>query len=429
MKKFFVNLPEILLLILVLATPIQLGKHFWPKFSQVLGLRIDFLAPTIFFTDILIALFIGSAVIKVVITGKTPPKSFTFGLTLFLLANLISLIFSENQILSLWFWAKLIEFTSFTLAVSALNFSQVYSKIGQFFAIAAIAASVLATAQFWQQSSVGFWMAGERSFNLTTPQIAKIDFAGSQMLRPYATFPHPNVLGGFLSLSILIILFSSFARFTKFAILAILSLGLFLTFSRSAWLGLAFALIGASAQTFSWQKLFKGIIAFLLVVGLLLLIFPQNPISSRFWQVGQSDTHSLVLRAKLAQSAVKMFLAAPVTGAGPGNFLPNLPKFWDYEEDIRFLQPVHNIPLLVLAETGVIGAIALVFLLWTTFVNFFKNFKKMPIFLLPAWIVIFLISAFDHYFWTLQQGQILFWLILGLTWIRPPVPVSSSQIK
>ena len=39
---------------LILLLPSQLGKHFWFDFSQVLGLRIDYLAPTLYLTDVLV---------------------------------------------------------------------------------------------------------------------------------------------------------------------------------------------------------------------------------------------------------------------------------------------------------------------------------------------------------------------------------------
>ena len=36
--------------------PTQLGKHFWPSFSFVEGIRIDYLSPTLYLTDLLILL-------------------------------------------------------------------------------------------------------------------------------------------------------------------------------------------------------------------------------------------------------------------------------------------------------------------------------------------------------------------------------------
>jgi len=41
-------------------------------------------------------------------------------------------------------------------------------------------------------------------FTISTPAVAKFDFYGSQFLRPYATFPHPNVLSAFMLIGIYI---------------------------------------------------------------------------------------------------------------------------------------------------------------------------------------------------------------------------------
>ncbi len=418
MKNFFTRLPEILLLVLILTTPVQLGKHFWPSFAHVLGLRVDFLSPTVFFTDIVIFLLMLSFLVRIFLTKKFPSTSLIFSFGIFLLTMVAATIFSKNPQLSSWSLFKFFEFSILAIAISNLNFDKLNLKFSQVVTAAGIFSVVLATLQFWQQQSFGLGILGERSFNLVTPGIAKIDFEGAQILRPYSTFPHPNVLAGFLTLAAIFIFFSKFSKITKFTILSVLIFGLFLTFSRSAWLSLSVAGVIVAAFKFSWQKVLAGVIVFLLAVAILQTIFPQNPLTSRFSQLGENDIHSAVLRKKLAKTAAKMFFESPIAGVGPANFIPNLPRFWDYEETIRFLQPVHNVPLLILAETGIVGAAGFGFLLFGTFLNFFKNFKKIPAFVLPAWIAILLISQIDHYFWTLQQGQILFWTVLGLSWVK-----------
>src|SRR3989338_9410931 len=40
----------------LLFLPTQLGRHFWPSFSYILGIRTDYLSPTLYLTDILILL-------------------------------------------------------------------------------------------------------------------------------------------------------------------------------------------------------------------------------------------------------------------------------------------------------------------------------------------------------------------------------------
>ena len=60
--------------LLLLLLPTQLGKHFWPTFSYVLGTRVDYLSPTLYLTDIII-LFITLFYLpkaKIIAVDKSP---------------------------------------------------------------------------------------------------------------------------------------------------------------------------------------------------------------------------------------------------------------------------------------------------------------------------------------------------------------------
>ena len=117
-----------------------------------------------------------------------------------------------------------------------------------------LASSFLAWGQVFKGGSLGgiFWWLGERSFNLATPGITLAQVGDHLLLRPYATFSHPNSLAGFLLVSLLLLWGAreSFKNkgFFKLALL-FLGLTLFLTFSFAAYLGAGLALI-----IFLWQK-------------------------------------------------------------------------------------------------------------------------------------------------------------------------------
>ena len=49
---------NLLLALIIFLMPTQLGLHFWPLSSLVYGIRVDYLAPTIYFLDILLILFL-----------------------------------------------------------------------------------------------------------------------------------------------------------------------------------------------------------------------------------------------------------------------------------------------------------------------------------------------------------------------------------
>jgi len=71
--------------------------------------------------------------------------------------------------------------------------------------------SLIAWIQFINQSSIGglLWFLGERTFDVTTPGIATAIMNNKLILRPYATFPHPNVLAGFITVLLPLVFFNT----------------------------------------------------------------------------------------------------------------------------------------------------------------------------------------------------------------------------
>jgi O-antigen ligase len=105
-----------------------------------------------------------------------------------------------------------------------------------------------------------------------------------------------------------------------------------------------------------------------------------------------------------------MFQGSPIIGVGINNIYNNLNIA--SVKGVNFLiQPVHNIFLLVLSETGVIGLVTFLFVFLKSFL---AVIKKRNIYLLLSLLAITILGMFDHYFLTLQQGQLLFSLVLGI---------------
>ena len=83
----------------------------------------------------------------------------------------------------------------------------------------------------------------------------------------------------------------------------------------------------------------------------------------------------------------------------------------------ELLQPVHSLPLLITTELGVPAA------LFTASVILYGEYalikRKANNALLLSGMLLFL-SLFDHYFWTLQQGQLLLAFCIAMTFILSP---------
>jgi O-antigen ligase len=155
---------------------------------------------------------------------------------------------------------------------------------------------------------------------------------------------------------------------------------------------------------------------------LVAVFFP--PVVARLFSFSLGE--SLSERASLAQSALSMIFSRPFFGVGPNNFISSLPFF---SKNSFVLQPVHNVYLLVGAELGIPGIILFCGFLWSIIKRFYLLWRKSLVVernrLLPLGLALFAIlflGFFDHYFLTLQQGQLLFALVIGLISheIHPP---------
>ena len=80
-------------------------------------------------------------------------------------------------------------------------------------------------------------------------------------------------------------------------------------------------------------------------------------------------------------------------------------------------QPVHNIYLLIYAETGLFGLIAFLGFLFAMLFEFtrrtgFREPYHVSFILVFGSLLVF--GLFDHFLWTIQTGSLLFWLTAGL---------------
>jgi len=381
--------------------PIQLGKHFWTPASYVLGLRIDYLSPTVYLTDILIlAILIWGARKTFSFRGRRRPVWL-----LLLVFIIINCLLAQNHQAAFYKLFKLVEMVFLGIYFSKSHLSAVDFQLP--LSLAIIYSSLIAVAQFFKQSSLGglFYWLGERSFSVSTPGIAKVVWQGHWLLRSYGTFSHPNALAGFLLVAMILLVgirpksrVVNILRWPSFVLglAAVLA-----SFSRLVWAAgilmiLFFIFFQPIKKIKKWLSLVMG-------VGLM-FAFSWN-----LWQ-----QNSFLKRVELDKVALQMIRAHPLIGVGLNNFIFRLPEFWPKVKVIYWLQPVHNIFLLVAAETGLIGLLIFSGFLFLTLRRLFIN-KNRP--LLAALIAILFTGFFDHYWLTLQQPQLLLTILLGFCWV------------
>ncbi|MBI4157923.1 O-antigen ligase family protein [Candidatus Woesebacteria bacterium] len=387
--------------VFVFLLPTQLAYHFWPDWALVFGIRVDYLAPTVYLTDILALILISLYFIqkKKAKERKVNYKAWALILTFVILNT----FFAKVPLIALFKWMKVLELYlifTFVKNFKPLDFYQDFIKP---LILSSLIFSVIGVLQFLRGATLGgvFYLLGERSFNLFTPGIALVKFYGKDYLRAYSTFSHPNSLAGFLSIvTIFIVVYIKKLFKNKFPLLGfgVIFLGLGLSFS----LGALVALLTSFAFYSYFKKKPK---AALLLVGVasLALLFFQAPNLSRELPLNVRE------RADLAGVSRQISLQNPFTGIGLNNFTAAKIS-WS-------LQPVHNIYLLVFAETGIAGVA-------TLFYVFYKGLKKSSPLKDPSVFIsllfILFVGLIDHYFLTLQQNLLLFSLILGYSQKRQP---------
>lgn len=283
--------------------------------------------------------------------------------------------------------------------------------------------------QFLTGRSIGLWVLGERELSVLSPFIATFNFFGKVFLRPYASFPHPNVFAAFnfVALGLLFVYQKSnrlsISRSLIKISLMITGLSLILTFSRTTIIATAAFLLFAGKdrikglfsltlvkKVFLIKQLLTRINTYLLLVaGMLLLPL----IITRFEALLSFDQISLLRRQELAQSSLAFWSKNFLFGVGLNNFIPNLAVSNLISGESRFLQPVHSIYLLTLAETGLIGLLGFLPLILIPLLGVTKVDRQRRL-LVGCWIGLLFLGLFDHYLLTLPQGVRLLFFLFGL---------------
>lgn len=409
--KFF---EKVLFLLFIFTIPIQLGKHFWPEFSFVNGIRVDYLSPILYVSDVLIALLF---IVSFLRLKKQLFSFFSSPLFLmFLLVFIAGLFFAKSPNALGFGILKFVEVSFLGFYIAKNVKKDIKTPLFFVLVLGSLVEVIILFLQFFSQHSLGgpFYFLGERTFTSSTIGIATFRFSDTLLLRPYGTFPHPNVLAFYLFFVLTLLLFvwkvkAKVVFALKVVVLLLLSLGIIFTFSR-----IIILLTFCTFLIWFFKKKIKNKRLWL-IPGFILLILLADALFPRY---ASSIVKDSLLRFDLIKISILTFLKNPLFGVGLNNFYYHEIL---YQKTIipTLLQPVHNIYLLWLVQTGILGLIpAGLFLRKTIREVFIKLRNKKQDILFSQAIIILLASSaviglFDHYLLTLQQGQILLATIFG----------------
>jgi len=387
-----------------LALPFQLGKHFFFPFSYLSGIRIDYLAPTFYLTDIfslpilLLSLFIlfkKFKEIKIYIQKNI--------LILIALCVLIDINYYFSLSKELWFYSlfRVLQWgLIFYFFWSQKKKKLVYSAVLFGLLCGSLLEVCLSLLQLNARHSIQglWWYLGERRFYISTPGIAKAYLFGKEFIRPYGTFSHPNSMAGFYLFIYMFILGQKRITniFIKLLLLILSSFLILLSFSRTAIV----VYVVLNLLYFSRQFMNCKVCALAKIAVACVLIILVFNISG--------DRNSINKRTDFIQKSINIITQKPLSGSGSGSYLI-AQHAYPQKFSTFFEQPVHNIFLLTVAQLG----IPLAILLLTLIIQIIRVNKKNAPLLLPL-LAVLGTGMIDHYWLTLQQNVLVTAVIFGI---------------
>jgi len=445
----------VLIILTVLSIFFPIRHVFLTKEAYLTGNYSDFTSFSLYISDILI--FITAIAVFLPRGGRIfwlriKDKGLRIPIIWLILAIFIIFFihFGLNIRLNVYLLAKWLElivaYGTFKVLFDQNSLKNLFLKL---FAWLCGLESILALIQFAKQSSIGLYKLGEPHLAPSILGVAKIVSGGTTFIRGYGTFPHPNPFSAFLVAGILITAYLLINATTKksqilYSVLLFINiLGLTVTFSRGAYLALAVGLViffgmlffgrhsegvqpTEESQPFIRRSFtprmhsgFRMTPVVVVVISVIVSFFLFKPFL--LTRATFSD-QATVAREFYDVTGVKMVEKNPIFGVGLGESLLHMEQYsqkvlapWDK-------QPPHNYFIIAAAEMGIPAMLILVWIFLSHFWGLIKKIRTNKdfqlftfYFLLISILCTFLVlMMFDHYFYTLQQTQLLLWIFLAL---------------
>ncbi len=368
------------------------------------GIYSNYLVPTLSIVDIGVLLFLSSCLVeKGVRYLWNIVKDIKNGLFLLILYLIIQNICLNN----IFILFTSVRFLSYLLAIIFLvnyckekSLEKVFLPSSFILLLNLILQGVIGILQFSKGASLGLTFLGESQVVSGMQGSSFIDLGGKLFLRAYGTFPHPNILGGFLILCILFGILCSKKMPGVGVPLIVLSLIILpFTFSRVA-------------------IVVSVLILFLLLLRSILNLktkqFSMSPLLflERFSNLFKGGDSGLSDRLNLLKSSWEVLKQNYILGTGIGYFVKGMEDFVPTTVGgISLVQPVHNIFVLLLTELGGLGFLIYIYTLLRLVI---RNIGKVTIFKIMVVIAILGFGTWDHFLISLPQGHIMFILMFAL---------------
>jgi O-antigen ligase len=338
-----------------------------------------------------------------------------------------------------------------------------FKKLIWFFLAGLALQAMLGIWQFTTQSSFQDKRLGIAEHRASDLGVSVVESGDGRFLRAYGGLDHPNIFGGVMAVGLILavwmyletikniilsfseelgnsvkkiqspglrsrILLALFFDLTLIVLIILFTSALIVSFSRSAWLA---AIAGIILVYFFYfrkniLKIYRlNIIKTLVIVLSVCAVFIYSYSGlffTRLSGVSRLEVKSTEERIASAGEAWSLIKKHPFFGVGLGNYTIATAQELTPGQPSYYYQPVHNAPLLVLAEAGMFGAGLVIVLIWL-FIRYWKldirNYKhKQDYYIINSFrisliLLLLILSVFDHWLFSLHFGILLVFLILG----------------
>ncbi len=207
--------------------------------------------------------------------------------------------------------------------------------------------------------------------------------------------------------------------------------GLVVTYTRGAWLGFAGGVltVAASVRRGRWV-LVGGLVV--LAAGTLVA-----PYELRHRVLSMTDPQEAGLRERIYmwRSGLAMWRERPVLGVGPGGVKRDYSRYAMEEASKKRTGHVHDTPLQILVERGILGLAAWLWLWVAFYAHAWRRLRELGaeagaraiVLGAVAAITGFLISGLTEYNFGDSEVVMLAWVIVALAWVRDPEPEGARN--
>lgn len=439
---------RVLLAFLAFVMPLLVYKAFF----RIDGLGLPVPSVGIQLYDLLIILLLVFFLVRLATDHKTKFRFFpatTLPALAWLIAGFLSLANAKDlqvSIIALISLAKL--FVLYLVVANSIHDLRDVKWIIGGLLLALAFEALLGVYEGITETPVGLWFLGEGE------EIIEQKFDYDDASRCAGTVCHPNGLSMYLNTTLpfaMALIFSSTRKLHKFLTAALIGVGvlaLIFTLSRGGWIAFVIT-VGIVFVRANRSGRIRRRSAVLISCGILLcflaiLMTGPNLVTDR---LTSGDSGSAKSRITMAKGALAIMYDYPVLGAGLNNYTLYIRNydpaaFWDDQD----LYVVHNVFLLIGAETGLLGLIAFCWFLVSVLLRSWKMAKEVGNDI--AWIVG--VGIFCGYAALGVHGMVdfaligcprlfaQFWFLAGVaagvatwgrSWITPLRPIKGSQMS